>query len=146
MNCVSRRIEKMAGDAKHGPQHLNSFCQRTHIHCRRRKLPTPMSKPNSTLWHPSHWLEVYNFRFHSQITHTYTTNIFHSHITQIWKIIYGQWIHLSKLKHVGEALDKYTKELILDTKITDEHGCVQDTLPYPYNPYLSTPLYTILYN
>ena len=50
-------------------------------------------------------------------------------ITKIWKLIYGQWIHCSKLKQPGEALNDNTKELILDTKITDEHGRGQDTLP-----------------
>ena len=64
--------------------------------------------------------------------------------TQIWKLIYGQWLHLSKLKHTGEALDDNTKELILEAEITDEHGRSQDTPPYRYNPYFKTPLSTVL--
>ena len=42
-------------------------------------------------------------------------------ITQIWKLIYRQWLHHSKLNHTGEALDNHTKELILNAKILDEH-------------------------
>ena len=53
-------------------------------------------------------------------------------ITQIWKLIYSQWIRHSKLKHTGGALGDNTKELILDAKSTDEHGKVQDTLTYHY--------------
>ena len=34
-------------------------------------------------------------------------------ITQIWKLIYGQWVHRSRLKHAGKALEEHTKELIL---------------------------------
>ena len=30
-------------------------------------------------------------------------------ITQIWKIIHSQWIHCSKIKHLGEALENTTK-------------------------------------
>ena len=51
-------------------------------------------------------------------------------ITQNRKLIYGQWIHCSKLNHVVEALDDITKEPIPDAEITDEHGQGQDTLPY----------------
>ena len=65
-------------------------------------------------------------------------------ITQIWKLIYGQWIHHIKLKHTGEALDDNTKELILNAEIKDEHGSGQNTLPDCYNPYFGTPLSTIL--
>ena len=88
---------------------------------------------------------------------TCTTHVFHSHwkqktglrwaiqlITQIYKFIYGQWIHHSKLKHTWEALVGHAKEMILDAEITDEHKQVQDTLPYRYNPYFGTPLYIIL--
>ena len=41
-------------------------------------------------------------------------------------------------------MDDNTKEFILDTKITDEHGRGWDKSPYRYNPYLGTPLSTIL--
>ena len=54
--------------------------------------------------------------------------------TQIWKLIYAQWLHRSKLKHTIEALDDNTKELIINAKIIDEHGRGQDTLPDRYNP------------
>ena len=40
-------------------------------------------------------------------------------VTQIWKLIYGQWIHQRKLKQAGEVLNNNTKELILDAEITD---------------------------
>ena len=112
-----------------------------------------MSEPNPTFRHPSHRLVVYNFRYHSHIPRTYTTNVFHSHqkqktglkwaskiITQIWRLIYGKWLHHSKLKDEGEALDNHAKELILDSKITDEHEQGQDALPDLYNPYFGTPL------
>ena len=88
----------------------------------------------------------------------YTTNVIHSHrkqktglkwasqlITQIWKLIYGQWLHHSKIRHAGEALDDNARELILDAEITDKHERGQDTLTYCYNPYFGTPLYIILY-
>ena len=65
-------------------------------------------------------------------------------ITQIWKLINDKWIHCSKLKDAVESLDDHTKVLILDAKIIDEHERGQDTLPYHYNPYLSTPLSAIL--
>ena len=42
-------------------------------------------------------------------------------ITQIWRLIYGQWTHHSKIKYAGEALDDHAKDMILDTNITDEH-------------------------
>ena len=41
-------------------------------------------------------------------------------------------------------MENNTKELILDAKITDEHGRGQDTLPYRYNPYFGTPFSTML--
>ena len=123
-----------------------------------RKLPTTMSKSNSTLRHPSHRLDVHNFRFHFYIPHRHTTNVFQSHrkqktglkwsiqlITQIWKLIYGQWIYNRKLKHVRGALGNHTKELILKAKITDKHKQGQDTQPYRYNPYFGTSLSTVLY-
>ena len=50
-------------------------------------------------------------------------------ITQIWKLVYGQWLNCSKPKHTIEALDDNTKELIIKSKIIDEHIHVQDTLP-----------------
>ena len=50
-------------------------------------------------------------------------------IIKIWKLIYGQWFHHSKLKHLREALGDNTKELILDAKITDENGQDQDKSP-----------------
>ena len=81
-----------------------------------------MSEPNPTFRHPSHRLVVYNFRYHSHIPRTYTTNVFHSHrkgktglkwagqlITQICRLIYVQWIHRSKLNHAGEALYDHAK-------------------------------------
>ena len=77
----------------------------------------------------------------------YTTNVFYSHrkqktglkwaiqlITQIWKIVYFQWPHFSKLRHAGGALDDHTKELILDAEIIEEHKQGQYNLPYHYNP------------
>ena len=65
-------------------------------------------------------------------------------ITQIWRLIYGKYIYRSKLKHMEEALDNHTKELILDTNITDEHEWGQGTLPNLYNPYFCTHLSIIL--
>ena len=50
-------------------------------------------------------------------------------ITQIWKLVYGQWLHHSKLNHAGEVLDDHTKELILDAKITYKHKQGQYMLP-----------------
>ena len=138
---------------EHGSRHHDYFSRRSFICRRRNKWPAIMSKSNSTLWRTSHWLVVYTFRIHSYIPCTYTTNVFHSHRnrlnwdsqlnTQIWKFIYSQWLHCRKLKHSGEALDDHTKELVLDSKITDKHELVQDTLPYCYNPYFITPLSTI---
>ena len=52
------------------------------IYCRRNKWPATMSKSNSTIRHTLHRLEVYNFRYHSYIPRTYTTNVFHSHQKQ----------------------------------------------------------------
>ena len=66
-------------------------------------------------------------------------------ITQIWKLICLQWLHYSQLKQAGEVQDDHTKELILSAKIIDKHKRGQYMLPYHYNPYFSTPLYTILY-
>ena len=116
-----------------------------------------MSKLNPTFRYPLHWLVIYNFRYTSYIPIIYTTNVFNSHrkqktglkwasqlITQIWKLIYGQWTHCSKLKYRGEALDNHLKELILNAKITDEQKRGHDTLPCRYNPYFITPLSTIL--
>ena len=110
-----------------------------------------MSESNSTLRHPSHRPADYSFRSHYYIPHTYTTNVFHSYrkqntglkwagqlITQIWKLIYGQWIHHSKFNHTGEALDDHAKYLILDAKIIEEYEQVQDTLTYCYSPYFGT--------
>ena len=65
-------------------------------------------------------------------------------ITQICRLIYGQWHHRSKLKHALEALYNNAKELILDAEITDKHEQVQDTLTNLYNPYFGTPLSIIL--
>ena len=65
-------------------------------------------------------------------------------ITQIWKLIFGHWLHRSKLNLVGEALDGNTKELVINTEITDEHIPCQDTLPYCYIPYFITHLFIIL--
>ena len=39
---------------------------------------------------------------------------------KIWKLIHGQWIHHSKLKYAGEALENNNKGLILANNITDE--------------------------
>ena len=36
-------------------------------------------------------------------------------ITQIWKLIYGQWLHRSKFNHKGEVLEYHTRDLILDS-------------------------------
>ena len=41
-------------------------------------------------------------------------------IAQIWRLIYRQLIHTSKIKHAREALDYNTKELILDTDIIEK--------------------------
>ena len=41
-------------------------------------------------------------------------------------------------------MDDHANELILDTKITNEHKQVQDKLPYHYKPYFVTPLSIIL--
>ena len=81
-----------------------------------------MYKYNSKLRHPSHPLAVYNFRFHSYIPRMYTTNVFQSHrnkkmglkwvsqlIPKIWKLIYIQWLHRSKFKYAGGALENHTK-------------------------------------
>ena len=65
-------------------------------------------------------------------------------ITQIWELIYRQWLHRSKLNNKGEALDDHTKELIRVAKITDKHKRGQDTLPYRYNSYFFTSLLAIL--
>ena len=65
-------------------------------------------------------------------------------ITQIWKLVYEQWLHRSKLNHTVESLDDHAKELILDAEITDEHKRGQYTLTYEYNPYFGTPLSIIL--
>ena len=64
-------------------------------------------------------------------------------ITKIWKLVYSQWLHHSKLKHAGKALDDHTKYLVIDAKITGKHKQVQDTLPYCYNSYFRTPISTI---
>ena len=48
-------------------------------------------------------------------------------ITQIWKLVYGKWLHRSKINHVGEVLEDNTKELILSAEITKEHIQGQDT-------------------
>ena len=45
-------------------------------------------------------------------------------ITKIWKLIYSQWLHQNKLKHVGEELEENTNKIILHAKITDGHGQV----------------------
>ena len=116
-----------------------------------------MPKYNSTLRHPLHQLVVYIFGFHYYIPCTYTTNVFNSHqkqrmglkwtsqvITEIWKLIYGKWIHRIKLKHSGEALGDHTKTLIFDSKTIEENERGQDTLTYCYNPYFGTSLSTIL--
>ena len=92
-----------------------------------------MSKPSPTFRHPLYQLVVYNFRYHSYIPCTYTTKIFHSRrkqkmvlkwasqlITQIWRLVYEQWLHSSKLKHARESLDGHAKEIILDDDIIDE--------------------------
>ena len=86
-----------------------------------------MSEYNPTIIHSSHRLAIYNFRYHSYIPRMYTTNLFHSHwkqktglkwasqlITQIWKLVYGKWLHRNKINHTGEALYDQTKEIILD--------------------------------
>ena len=104
-----------------------------------------MSKLNPTFRYPLHWLVIYNFRYPSYIPIIYTTNVFNSHrkqktglkwasqlITQIWKLVYGKWLHHSKLKHVGKAWEDHTMELILDADITDKHGLGQDELPDLY--------------
>ena len=54
-------------------------------------------------------------------------------------------VYRSKLKNTRKSLDDNTKELILDSEITDEHGRGQDTLPDFYKPYFGIPLSTILY-
>ena len=41
-------------------------------------------------------------------------------------------------------MDDNTKELTLNTAITDENGHGEDTIPDCYNPYFGTPLSTIL--
>ena len=65
-------------------------------------------------------------------------------ITQVWRLIYGQWIHHSKFRHAGEALDYHAKELILEDKITDKHEQRQYAQPDLYNPYFVTTLSIIL--
>ena len=42
-------------------------------------------------------------------------------ITQIWRLVYIQCLHHSKVNHAGEALDDNAKELIIDAKITDKN-------------------------
>ena len=111
-----------------------------------------MSKHYPIFRHPSHQMVVYNFRYHSHIPHTYTTNVFYSHrkqknglklasqlITQIWRLIYGQWLHHSKLKHEVEELRYHAKELILDADITDKHGRRNYKLTERYNIYFGNP-------
>ena len=115
---ISKCLVEMARDAVYGPQHSNYFCQRTHMHCMRRKWPSTMYKFRSTLWHPSHWLDVYILDFiPKSLTRTQQTCFTYigskitgfkwdsQLITQIWKLIYGQWIHHSKYKHTGEMLE-----------------------------------------
>ena len=51
-------------------------------------------------------------------------------ITQIWKLIYVQWLHCSQLKQAGEVLYDHTKELVLNAKIIDKHKRGQYMLPY----------------
>ena len=65
-------------------------------------------------------------------------------ITQIWRLIYGQWLHHIKLKHARQALENHAKEYILDAKIKDKYKRGQDALTDLYNPYFGTPLYIIL--
>ena len=49
-----------------------------------------------------------------------------------------QWLHRSKLKHMGEALDNHAKELIIDGEIIEKQKQDQDTLTYRYNPFFGT--------
>ena len=108
MDSISISIVEMAQGSEHGLRHSYSFSQRTFIKFKRNKRPTTISKYNSLLRDTSHRLAVYKFRFDSYIPRTYTTNVFHSYwkqktgpkwssqiITQILKLIYGQWIHRS---------------------------------------------------
>ena len=116
-----------------------------------------MSKPNPTFSHFSHQLVVYILQYHSLIPRTYTINVFHLHwkqkiglnwdiqlIIQIWRLTYGQWIHISKIKHAREALEYHVKELILEANITDEHERGKYALPDLYTQYFGTPLSIIL--
>ena len=105
---------------------------------------------------PIGWLYIILGFIPKYLTHTYHTYLNNTGskktgpkwasqiITQILKLIYGQFPHHSKIKHAEEALDDNTKELILDSKITYEHGLRKYTLPYHYNPYFGTPLSSIL--
>ena len=118
-----------------------------------------MSEPNPIFTHPSHRLVIYNFRYHSHIPCRYTANVFQSLwkqktgfnwacqlITQIWRLIYGKWLHCSKLNHVGEELDDHNKEFIIDTKIANKRERDLGALINLYKPDFSTTLFTILYN
>ena len=53
---------------------------------------------------------------------------------EISRLVYILWLHCSKLKHDGEALESHAKELILDTYITEENERGQDALNCLYNP------------
>ena len=94
---------------------------------------------NSDILHIE-WLSIVLGFIPKSITHTQQTHFTHigskrtglkwdSHlIKKTWKLIHDEWLHRSRLKHAGEALDNNTKEFILDAKITDEHVQGQDTL------------------
>ena len=88
---------EMTGDAEHGPQHHDYFCQCTPIHLRRSKWPATMSKCSSTLLHPLHRLVINDFRFHSQIPCTYTTDTFHTYRKRNNGIQMGQPNHQTNL-------------------------------------------------
>ena len=67
------------------------------------------------------WPCIILFFIPKSLTHTQQTTFIHigskrrvlkwdsQLIKQVWKLIYGQWLHHSKLKHSGEALDDNTK-------------------------------------
>ena len=77
------------------------------------------------------WLSIILGFIPTSLTHTQQTYLTHiiikrmglkwasQLITKTWKLLYGQWLHHSKLKNTGYVLYNHIKELILNTKIID---------------------------
>ena len=65
-------------------------------------------------------------------------------IRKLWKLMWGQWTHISRIKHYGGSLGDITKATFLDAEPTAEHRRVIEQLTLRYKAYFESNLDSLL--